>query len=239
MERPARHGRVQARRQLRDRLGTLPDGQIGRAGGRDARRQGLLQLWPQLGRIRHRHDDPWKDGKSLESTYCGKEDGRVTGQWRITRDSGRRPSPPSPCRSPADGTRTWARRVFEQTGTDVTAKVTFVNGHTARVKGDLHGRTLDFTYRLGQVARRRGAGDPVRRRRDHVGHLRGRGQRQRRRVDPGSAGARAVRPAEPARCRLADGFMSDGWLGSSRRRAPSGNHWGLTSFDPSHPEMTI
>lgn len=88
-----------------------------------------------------------KDAKVLESTFAEMGTG-VTGQWRISRDAAGDAPPAAKVQLAGRWNSNVGEAVFEQSGTSVTVKVTIVNGHTGNAKGELHGRTLDFTFRL-------------------------------------------------------------------------------------------
>ena len=88
-----------------------------------------------------------KDGDALDSTFYEHTNG-TSGKWHITR--GKTAPATEPLQIAGKWNSNMGDAVVEQTGADVAAKVTFVNGHTAQLKGQLEGRTLSFTYELGQ-----------------------------------------------------------------------------------------
>ncbi len=90
-----------------------------------------------------------KDGNTLESTYFESTSG-TSGQWQLTRDKVHQTKPAEPAQLARKWNSNMGPAEFEQTGADVIAKVTFVNAHTAQLTGKLDGRTLEFTYELGQ-----------------------------------------------------------------------------------------
>jgi hypothetical protein len=90
-----------------------------------------------------------QDGNTLESTYSEISTGR-SGTWRITREAAAGPPPEATVQFAGQWNSNFGETVLDQSGDKVTGKLTMVDGDTVSITGELHGRTLDFTFQLGR-----------------------------------------------------------------------------------------